>query len=101
MNRRHLWCAVLVAATAVFSTRAQISLPPPPPPPSSIDALAPSREAARVGLPRLASLSPAQEKVIRQLPEALAFTEDSIWQEDACRALEEWWIENALYRPSR
>jgi hypothetical protein len=51
--------------------------------------------------PRLASLSPAQERVVRQLLEALAFAEDSVWQADACQALEEWWIENPLYRPSR
>jgi hypothetical protein len=51
--------------------------------------------------PRLASLSPAQERVVRQLLEVLAFAEDSVWQENACQALEEWWIENPLYRPSR
>jgi len=51
--------------------------------------------------PRLASLSPAQERVVRQLLEVLAFAEDSVWQADACQALEEWWIENPLYRPSR
>jgi len=50
--------------------------------------------------PRMGSLSPAQEAVIRQLLEVLAFAEDSAWQNDACQALEEWWIENPLYRPS-
>jgi hypothetical protein len=50
--------------------------------------------------PRLGSLSPAQEAVLRQLLEVLAFAEDSAWQNDACQALEEWWIENPLYRPS-
>jgi hypothetical protein len=51
--------------------------------------------------PRLASLSPAQEKVIRELLQVLAFGEGSAWQRDACQALEKWWIENPLYRPSR
>lgn len=51
--------------------------------------------------PRLAALSRAQENVLRQLLEVLAFAEDSVWQADACQALEEWWIENPLYRPSR
>ncbi|MEJ0040236.1 MAG: DUF6714 family protein [Gammaproteobacteria bacterium] len=50
--------------------------------------------------PRLRSLSPAQEAVVRQLLEVLAFAEDSVWQNDACQALEEWWIENPLYGAS-
>jgi hypothetical protein len=33
--------------------------------------------------PRLASLSPAQENVIRELLDVLAFAEDSVWQRDA------------------
>ncbi len=51
--------------------------------------------------PRLASLDVAQETVIRELLEVLAFTPESIWQTEACQALEEWWIENPLYRYSR
>ena len=48
--------------------------------------------------PRLASLSAAQEVVLRELLELLAFSAESIWQRQACQALEEWWIEGALYR---
>jgi hypothetical protein len=51
--------------------------------------------------PRLASLDKVQEAVIRELLEALAFSSESIWQAQACQALEEWWIENSLYRDSR
>jgi glycosyl hydrolase family 66/carbohydrate binding protein with CBM35 domain len=57
MSGRLFLCAVLVAATSVFSTRAQISLPPPPP--SPIDALAPRREAGRV-YPLKARFSPGE-----------------------------------------
>ena len=49
--------------------------------------------------PRLASLSPLQEKVVVSLLHKLAFDEGSLYQEDACQALEEYWIEGALYRP--
>ena len=48
--------------------------------------------------PRLASLSARQEAVVRELLEALAFSQQSIWQEEACRALEEWWMEDPLFR---
>lgn len=49
--------------------------------------------------PRLGSLSPAQEAVVAEFLEALAFDAASVWQEDALLALEEYWIPNALYRP--
>ena len=48
--------------------------------------------------PRLASLSAAQEALVRELLEMLAFSAGSAWHTEACQALEEWWIENAQYR---
>jgi len=32
---------------------------------------------------------------------SLDITPESIWEAEACQALEEWWIENPLYRNSR
>jgi len=48
--------------------------------------------------PRLASLTAAQEALVREFLEMLAFSPESSWQAQACQALEEWWIENAQYR---
>jgi hypothetical protein len=48
--------------------------------------------------PRLASLAAAQEVLVREFLEMLAFSPESAWQAEACQALEEWWIENAVYR---
>ena len=48
--------------------------------------------------PRLGSLTKAQEALVRELLETLAFSPESIWQAEACQALEEWWIENPQYR---
>ena len=48
--------------------------------------------------PRLSSLVPHQEVAVRELLELLAFSAESAWQEPACQALEEWWVEDALYR---
>jgi hypothetical protein len=48
--------------------------------------------------PRLTSLTPLQEAAVRELLELLAFSPDSAYQAEACQALEEWWIEDALYR---
>ena len=48
--------------------------------------------------PRLASLTAVQEASVRELLEMLAFSPASAWHGEACQALEEWWIENALYR---
>jgi hypothetical protein len=50
--------------------------------------------------PRLASLSAAQQSVMKDVLEVLAYSPDSIWQAEACQALEEWWIDGALYRAS-
>ena len=66
-----------------------------------IDALIQSLRPPDRDPPRLASLSPAQEDAIRQLLEVLAFAGDSAFQSDACQALEEWWVENPLYRPAK
>jgi hypothetical protein len=49
--------------------------------------------------PRLASLDAAQEGAVRGLLELLAFSPESTWHSQACQALEEWWIEDAQYRP--
>ena len=62
---------------------------------SLIDSLRPPDRAP----PRLASLTAAQETLVRELLEMLAFSPESAWQAQACQALEEWWIENAQYRP--
>jgi hypothetical protein len=48
--------------------------------------------------PRLASLTPLQEAVIRELLEFLAFSAESAWQDQAIQTLEEWWVEDAHYR---
>ena len=48
--------------------------------------------------PRLASLTAAQETLLRELLEMLAFSPESAWQAQASQALEEWWIDNAQYR---
>ncbi|MBH0187702.1 MAG: hypothetical protein HP493_02280 [Nitrospira sp.] len=48
--------------------------------------------------PRLASLTPDQEKVVTAFLELLAFSESSAHRDFACQVLEEWWIPGALYR---
>jgi hypothetical protein len=48
--------------------------------------------------PRLASLSPDQEKVVTALLDLLAFSESSAHRDFACQVLEEWWVPRALYR---
>lgn len=50
--------------------------------------------------PRLASLDSIQEALMRELLETLAFRAESVYQAEACQALEEWWIDGALYRPA-
>jgi hypothetical protein len=49
---------------------------------------------------RLGSLSTEQENSIRKAIEHLAFAHDSAQSELACQVLEEWWLPNAIYRPS-
>jgi hypothetical protein len=49
--------------------------------------------------PRLESLDSVQEAAMRELLEVLAYSSASLWQAEACQALEEWWIDGALYRP--
>jgi Family of unknown function (DUF6714) len=49
--------------------------------------------------PRLASLTEAQEAVVREFLELLAFgDEPSPYRDLALQVLEEWWLPNALYR---
>ena len=48
--------------------------------------------------PRLASLTPDQERVVTAFLELLAFSESSAHHAFACQVLEEWWIPGALYR---
>src|SRR5262249_26519820 len=66
---------------------------------NAVDALINSLRPPDRDPPRLASLTPAQEAAIRELLELLAFSAGSAWQAQACQALEEWWVEDALYRP--
>lgn len=49
--------------------------------------------------PRLASLTPEQERAIVAVLEELAFAEDSVYKDDAMQVMEEWWIPGALFRP--
>jgi hypothetical protein len=51
--------------------------------------------------PRLESLNATQQSVMKDVLEVLAYSPESIWQAEACQALEEWWIDGALYRPSK
>jgi hypothetical protein len=48
--------------------------------------------------PRLGSLTPAQEEVMRAFLEGLGFEDGSVHQDLALQVLEEWWVENPLYR---
>lgn len=48
--------------------------------------------------PRLATLTPRQEQAVTEVLEFLAFTEGSAHQGDACRAIDEWWSPDAMYR---
>ena len=49
--------------------------------------------------PRLASLTPDQEKVIVAFLDEMAFADDSLYKEDAMVVIQEWWMPGALYRP--
>lgn len=48
--------------------------------------------------PRLGSLTAEQEAVIVAALDELAFSDDSVYRDDAMQVLEEWWVPNALYR---
>jgi hypothetical protein len=48
--------------------------------------------------PRLATLTPRQEQAVTEFLEFLAFTDGSAHQDDACRAIDEWWSPDAMYR---
>jgi hypothetical protein len=64
----------------------------------SVDGLVQSLRPPDRSPPRLGTLSMEQEAVIREFLEVLAFAPGSAWREAAGQALEEWWIEGALYR---
>ena len=49
--------------------------------------------------PRLASLTPEQEELIVAVLDELAFTDDSVYRDDAMQVIEEWWMPGALFRP--
>lgn len=49
--------------------------------------------------PRLATLTPGQERAVTTFLEFLAFTDGSAYQDGACRAIDEWWSPYAMYRP--
>ena len=48
--------------------------------------------------PRLASLTAEQETVVTEFLDVLAYDDQSVHQELACQALEEWWAPGAIYR---
>jgi hypothetical protein len=64
----------------------------------AIDAFLSSLRPPDKERPRLGSLTTRQEALMRECLEALAFSEGSAYQSEACQVLEEWWIPNALYR---
>ena len=49
--------------------------------------------------PRLATLTPGQENAVTKFLEFLALTDGSAHQDEACRAIDEWWSPDAMYRP--
>jgi hypothetical protein len=57
---------------------------------------APDREP-----PRLTTLTLLQEEAVVKFLEFMAFADGSSHQESACRAIDEWWSPNPLYRPKR
>jgi len=57
---------------------------------------APDRDA-----PRLATMTHPQGEAVTHLLEFLAFTDGSGHQDSACRAIDEWWSPDALFRPGR
>jgi hypothetical protein len=65
-----------------------------------VDALIASLRPPDREPPRLGSLDSVQEAVVRELLEVLAYSPESAHQAEACQALEEWWIDGALYRPT-
>ena len=51
--------------------------------------------------PRLASLKSQQEQALVAAIEVIAFTNGSVYSDDACQVLEEWWLPHARYRPTQ
>ena len=50
--------------------------------------------------PRLGSLTAEQERVIVAFLDEMAFSDDSVYKEDAMEVIQEWWMPGALYRPT-
>ena len=65
---------------------------------NAVDALLNSLRPPDREAPRLASLSAEQESVIVEFLDLLAFSPESVHQDLASQALEEWWAPGALYR---
>jgi hypothetical protein len=65
---------------------------------NAVDALLNSLRPPDREPPRLASVSPVQESVIIEFLDLMAFSRESVHQDLACQALEEWWAPGALYR---
>ena len=51
--------------------------------------------------PRLSSLTDDQEAAVVAFLDVLAFDQASAYQDLARQVLEEWWVPNALFRPSK
>jgi hypothetical protein len=48
--------------------------------------------------PRFGALTPTEEQAVSDVLDKLAFSEESVWQEPAMIALEEYWAPGATYR---
>ena len=70
-------------------------------PSNAVDGLLASLRPPDREPPRLASLSSEQDATVVAVLEFLAFRDHSAHSEAACRALEEWWGENPIFRPHR
>ena len=66
---------------------------------NAIDALLNSLRPPDREPPRLASLSAEQQSIVTEFLDLLAFSKESLHQDLACQALEEWWAPGAIYRP--
>jgi hypothetical protein len=65
---------------------------------NAVDAVLASLRPPDRDPPRFGSLTAAQERVVARALEELAFNPQSLWQEDAIIALEEYWAPGATYR---
>ena len=65
---------------------------------NAIDAFLYSLRPPDYNPPRFGALTPAQEAAVVTALDQLAFSEQSVWQEPAMIALEEYWAPGAAYR---